>query len=106
MYSHVYTGIDDDLIDIAHYLLHLDEDELETLGQILGLSYATITNYKDTNQRKYCRNILKAWLLKQDRVAEKGGPRWSTLERALRDPLLGQNGIADKIHQERLSGYT
>ena len=100
---HILSGIDDDLIDVLHYLLNLDEDELETLGQLLGLSYATITDYKDTNRKKYCRSILKAWLLKQDRVVEKGGPHWSTLERALRDPLLGQNGIADKIRQERLS---
>ena len=101
--AHVYTGIDDDFTDIARYLCHLNTDELEMLGRILGFSDATVTNYKESNLTKYRGSIIKAWLTKQDRVAEKGGPYWSTLEKALRDPLLGQNGIADKIRNEKLS---
>ena len=99
----VTTDIDEDLTNISSYLINLNGEQLKTLGQLLGLSYATITNCQDTSVAKYRESILSAWLLKQDKVTEKGGPYWSTLEKALRDPLLRQNGIADKIHKDKLN---
>ncbi|CAI8006996.1 hypothetical protein GBAR_LOCUS5002 [Geodia barretti] len=89
----------DDRIQVARYLTPLDREELEILGQLLGLSYATVTNHKNSSLAVYRSSILKAWLLKRDEVNEKGGPSWITLEAALRDELLGHAGIADEINR-------
>ena len=78
----------------------LNKEELKILGQLLGLSHATVTYHFDSTLSVYRTSIVQAWLLKQDKVAEKGGPSWSSLEAALRHVLLGHNGIADKIHRE------
>ena len=93
------AGIDD-IIEVSRYLICLRKEELKLLGQILGLSYTTVTNHIDSSLAVYRSSIVEAWLLKQDKVSEKGGPSWSTLEAALRDELLGHNGIADNIHCE------
>ena len=93
------AGIDD-IIEVSRYLTCLRKEELKLLGQILGLSYTTVTNHIDSSLAVYRSSIVEAWLLKRDKVAEKGGPSWSTLEAALRDELLGHNGIADNIHRE------
>ena len=85
---------------MSRYLTPLDKEELEILGELLGLSYTTVTNKKDSSLAVYRSSIVRSWLFKQDKVAEKGGPSWSTLEAALRDELLGHNGIADNIHRE------
>ena len=85
---------------MSRYLTSLNKEELEILGELLGLSYTTVTNNKDRSLAVYRSSVVRAWLLKQDDVAEKGGPSWSTLEAALRDELLGHNGIADNIHRE------
>ena len=85
---------------MARYLTPLDKEELKILGDLLGLSYTTVTNKKDSSLAVYRSSIVEAWLLKRDKVSEKGGPSWSTLEAALRDELLGHNGIADNIHRE------
>ena len=84
---------------MARYLTPLDREELEILGQLLGLSYVTVTNHKDGSLTVYRSSILRAWLLKLDKVKEKGGPSWITLEAALRDELLGHTGIADEINR-------
>ena len=87
-------------IQVSRYLTCLNKEELKLLGELLGLSHATVTNHFDSTLAVYRSSIVEAWLLKQDEVAEKGGTSWSTLEAALRDELLGHNGIADKIHRE------
>ena len=66
---------------------------LKTLGQILGLSHTTVTNKKDSALENYRDSILEVWLFKRDKVIEKGGLSWTTLETALRDELLCQTGI-------------
>ena len=85
---------------MSRYLTCLNKEELKILGQLLGLSHTTVTNHFDSSLTVYLSSIVEAWLLKQDKVAEKGGPNWSTLEAALRDDLLGHTGIADKIRCE------
>ena len=94
-----HAGIGD-ILEVSTYLKHLDKEELKTLGKILGLSHATVTNHFDSSLQKYRDSILEAWLFKRDKVEEKGGPRWTTLETALRDVLLRHTGIADKIHRK------
>ena len=98
-YLFILADINDN-IDVSLYLTCLKKEELKILGQILGLSYTTVTNHIDSSLVVYRSSIVEAWLLKQDKVAEKGDPSWSTLEAALKHELLGQNGIADKIHRE------
>ena len=96
-----YTDIAD-LTAVLSYLLNLNGDELNTLGQILGLNNTTLTNYQHNSLMKYRDSIVKAWLLKKDDVIKSGGPYWSTLEKALRDPLLRHHGMADEIRKDRL----
>ena len=96
----LYFADIDDEIEVSEYLTCLNKEELKILGKILGLSHATVTNRFDSSVAVYLSSIVEAWLLKQDKVAEKGGPSWSSLEAALRHVLLGHNGIADKIHRE------
>ena len=90
----------DDIIEVSRYLTCLNKEELKILGQLLGLSHATVTNHFNSTLAVYQTSIVLAWLLKQETVGEKGGPSWSSLEAALRHVLLGHNGIADKIHRE------
>ena len=95
-----FKGVDD-LLQIHKYLRDLNKKELSTLGQVLGLSHATVTNRREgSSASEYCDNILVAWLLGQDRVLKSGKPSWRTLIRALRSNHLRHNGIADKIERE------
>ena len=87
---------------IWKYLNILNGGDLETLGRVLGLSHATVTNCREHNVATYRKSLVTAWLNKQDKVMEKGAPSWTTLVRALRSGHLGQNGIADKITREKL----
>ena len=43
--------------------------------------------------------MLAGWLQKVDRVPEVGVPTWRGLAEALRDQIVGQNGVADAIEQ-------
>ena len=90
----------DDLLQIHKYFGDLNKRELSTLGQVLGLSHATVTNSQEGSTVSYCDNILVAWLLGQDQVLKSGKPSWRTLIRALRSNHLCHNGIADKIERE------
>ena len=91
----------DDLLQIHKYLGDLNKREVSTLGQVLGLSRATVNNSQEgSTVSVYCDNILVAWLLGQDQVLKSGKPSWRTLIRALRSDHLRHNGIADKIERE------
>ena len=90
---------------IWKYLNILNGGDLETLGRVLGLSHATVTNCREHEVATYRKSLVTAWLNKQDKVMEKGAPSWTTLVRALRSGHLGQNGIADKITREKLQYF-
>ena len=49
----------------------------------------------------YRHSILEAWLMRQDKVEDKGKPSWRVLVGALEDKQLGQNGIARKIRSDK-----
>ena len=95
------TGLNDDL-KVSKYLFDLNGGQLETLGRVLGLSQATVTNCREHDVATYRKSLVTAWLNKQDKVMEKGAPSWSTLVNALRSGYLRQNGIADNITREKL----
>lgn len=60
------------MIDVSTYLSPLSKEEVKTLGRLLGLGQATITDQYDGPKSKYLDSILTAWFKKQDKVAEKG----------------------------------
>ena len=100
-YIYIYIGLDDDL-EVSEYLIDLNGGKLETLGRVLGLSHAAVTNCREHDVATYRKSLVTAWFNKQDKVMEKGAPSWTTLVSALRSGHLRQNGIADKITKEKL----
>ena len=46
----------------------------------------------------YREDVIAAWLRREGDVDKKtGAPTWSSLVKALRDPYVGQEGIAHEI---------
>ena len=54
------------------------------------------------NSDTYLYDVIAAWLRKEDYVEEKGEPSWTTLVNALKHRTIKQEGIANKIAQEKL----
>lgn len=54
------------------------------------------------NSDTYLCDVIAAWLWKEDYVKEKEEPRWTTLVNALKHCTIKQEGIANKIEQEKL----
>ena len=74
--------------------MDLNGGQLETLGRVLGLSHATVTNSREHNVATYRKSLVTAWVNKQDKVMEKGAPSWTTLVNVLRSRhlrVLGTN---------------
>ena len=51
------------------------------------------------DSQTFLQDMLAGWLQRVDRVLEIGVPTWRGLAEALRDPRVGQNGVASKIEQ-------
>ena len=47
-------------------------------------------------------DMLAGWLQGVDQVQKAGVPTWRIMVEALRDPRVGQNGIASKIQHARI----
>ena len=91
----LYTGIDD-LADVKRLLKNFND--WQSLGLELGLLYTTLKRIEEEQQRvvsKCKTEMLAAWLQKQDNVAKKGVPSWSTLKTALMN--IDEKGLADSI---------
>ena len=101
------------------YLSPLTKQEIKTLGLLLGLSNATVTNSSNDPADQYLDDVITAWFNEKDGVAEKGKsaalfsfvlyysenagiPSWNLLESTLKNDLLRHNGIARKIRMEKL----
>ena len=50
----------------------------------------------------FLSDVIAAWLRKEDYVEEKGEPGWNTLVNALKHSTVKQEGIANKIAQDKL----
>ena len=87
------------MILVKHYLSKLEKSDVKTLGQLLGLSHETVSNFYDRSLREYLESILKAWFQKKDDVMTNGVPTWKVLVQALEDEKLRQNGIAADIRE-------
>ena len=67
------------------------------LGLVLGLSYNRLKSIKDSPT--FLEDMLAAWLQKVDYVVRAGVPTWRKLVQALKDPRVGQIGVASDIEQ-------
>ena len=82
-----YTDITD-LDDVVNSLQrkHFTSTHWKELGLQLGLYMPTLDEIDDKcrgNPRKCLQECLAAWLRKEDKVANKGGPTWISLVTAL-----------------------
>ena len=96
-----HAGIED-LADITSYLHPLDWTTLFNLGLVLGLDYNRLKAMMDTPT--FLLDVLAGWLQGVDHVLSTGVPTWKRLVEALKDPRVGQNGLASKIEQDKLHG--
>ena len=94
----MYVGIEN-LKDITSYLNSLDKTAIIHLGIVLGLNYNRLKTMMDT--ATFLSEMLAKWLEGVDQVLQTGVPTWKSLVKALRDPLVGQNGLASKIEQDK-----
>ena len=99
MHMHYHPGTDA-LADITSYLHELDKTALFNLGLVLGLDYNRLKTMTDSPS--FLQDMLAGWLLRVDQVLRNGVPTWARLVEALRDPRVGQNGLASKIEQKKL----
>ena len=94
----VHAGIED-LADISSYLHPLGKTTVFNLGLVLGLNYNRLKTMMDS--QTFLEDMLAGWLEKVDQVLQTGVPTWKRLAEALRDPRVGQNGLASKIEQDK-----
>lgn len=90
----INTGLDDD-ITVQDLLKSLLKDELEELFRRLGLSPTRVKIRYDSALNVYRNDLVRSWLLEDDKVKEKGGATWENLRDVLRD--MDKIGIADNI---------
>lgn len=90
----------EDIADIISYLYKLDKTAVCNLSLVLGLSYTRLQDKVDSPN--FLKDSLTAWLQMVDQVQQVGIPTWKKLVEALRDPRVGQNGIATNIEQDKL----
>ena len=89
----------DHLDEVSEYFYRLDKNQLYNLGRSLGLDYIKLKEIKDSIT--FRDDIIAAWLRREDKVMKKCPPTWENLVKALRTEQLGQNGIADKIIEDK-----
>ena len=81
------------------YLHPLGRTEVFNLGLVLGLDYSRLKSLVESSN--FLNEMLAGWLQRVDQVQKAGVPTWRRLEEALRDPRVGQNGIASKMEQDK-----
>ena len=96
----MYAGIEN-LDDITSYLYPLDKTAVFNLGIALGINYYRLKAIIDTPT--FLHDMLAWWMQGLDQVLQTGVPTWWRLVEALKDPRVGQTGIASKIEQKQAS---
>ena len=97
-----HAGIES-LADITLYVHPLDRTAVFNLGLVLGLNYNRLTSMMDSP--RFLEDMLAGWLQRVDHVSEI--PTWRRLVEALKDPRVGQSGVARSIEQANCSNeYT
>ena len=96
----LFTCVDiNDLADITSYLHSLDRTAVFNLGLVLGLDYNRLKAMMDTPI--FLQEMLAGWLQRVDQVLKKGVPTWRRLAEALKDPRVGQIGLACEIESNK-----
>lgn len=90
----INTGLDDD-ITVQDHLKSLLREELKELFRRLGLSPTRVETKYDRDLNVYRNDLIRSWILEDDKVIEKGGATWENLREVLRD--MEKIGIADNI---------
>ena len=85
--------------DITAYLHPLGRTAVFNLGIVLGLDYHRLKGLIDSPD--FLADMLAGWLQRVDQVQKAGVPTWWRLVEALRDPRVGQNGIASEIEDKQ-----
>ena len=82
---------------VCHYIDKLNRSQIKRIGGELGLDVFNLEKMQNL-----CRDMVIAWLRKEDQVKEKCGDplTWEHLVEALRN--IGQNLIADDIFFEQV----
>ena len=93
-----HAGIED-LADISSYLHPLEKTAVFNLGLVLGLYYNRLKTMMES--KTFLQDMLAGWLEKVDQVLQTGVPTWKRLVEALKDPRVGQNGLASTIEQDK-----
>ena len=93
-----------DLADITVYVYALGRTAAFNLGLVLGLDYNRLKPLIDSPD--FLTEVLAGWLQRVDQVQKVGVPTWKRLVEALRDPRVGQNGIASEIEQDKQGTHT
>ena len=89
---------EDDLLDVTDYLQNMEKTHIYNLGLVLGLRHNKVKTMMDS--ATFLDDVIAAWLRKEDKVPEKGEPSWTVLVNALKNPRVGQTGIASNIALE------
>ena len=91
----------DDLLEVTHYLLELEQSHIYHLGLVLGLNQPHVKSMESS--QTFRDDIIAAWLRKEDQVIRRGVPTWNTLVTALTHPRVNQTGVAKRIKAEKLN---
>ena len=97
---HSLLPAEENIVDIMEFLTELGKSDIHKLGLVLGLSNAKLE--ANMNSDNFLIPAIAAWLQKEDYVKKRGEPSWTTLVNALRHPTVKQEGIANKIAQNKL----
>ena len=88
---------DSDHFEVSYYLFPLVKENMCSLGLAMGLNYTKLRHMMDSAPVTFNNDVIAAWLRREDGVQTRGVPSWRSLVAALRDPTVGQNGIAGTI---------
>ena len=85
-----------DLKAVTELLLEMERIHIYNLGIVLGLRQPKIKDWKERSEI-FLDDVIAAWLRREDHIMENGEPSWAVLIDALKQPRVGQTGIAHNI---------
>ena len=94
---------DEDIPDVSDYFSELNSPHLLNLGLELGIAYTHLKDMEKMPMAEYRAELAAQWIKGADQVKKKGKATWRRLVEALRSKRLGQNGLADRIKNDKCS---
>ena len=86
---------------VACSLHSLDKKVIYDVGLALGISHKRLKGIKGSEM--FLNDMVDFWLSEVDNVSKKGTPSWEVLVDVLKHPMIGQNGLAQKIMEEHVT---